>query len=211
MPAIVICVATDLEGGELFGVGSVAGTSIEVIRTGVGPVNAAIALTRYLAHESASLVVSCGVGGGYPSSELALEDVVCAETEYYADLGAESPGGFIDMKIMGFPVVGEHFNRLPLDRFPAPRSVPFTTRSACTGTAFAAHAIEQRCGGSVESMEGAAIVHTALAHGLPVGEIRGISNPVGGRDRASWRLSEAAAAARTMLLQWIEEGELGLH
>ena len=205
MPVIVICVATDLEGGELFGVGSVAGTSIEVIRTGVGPVNAALELTRYLARERVALVVSCGVGGAYPGSGLEPVDVVCAETEYYADLGAESPDGFLDMKAMGFTVVGEHFNRLPLDTFPSPRRVPFVTRSTCTGTSSGAHAIEQRSGGAVESMEGAAVVHTALAHELPVAEIRGISNPVGDRDRTGWRLSEAAAAARTMLLQWIEE------
>ena len=61
-----------------------------------------------------------------------------------------------------------------------------------------------RTGGAVESMEGAAIVHTAIAYSLPVAEIRGISNAVGDRDRSKWRLHEAARAAGSELAQWLE-------
>ena len=52
-------------------------------------------------------------------------------------------------------------------------------------------------------MEGAAIAHVARLHGVPVGEVRGISNMVTNRDSKSWRLKEAAAAAQTALLEWI--------
>jgi futalosine hydrolase len=55
-------------------------------------------------------------------------------------------------------------------------------------------------------MEGAAIVHVARLSGVPVGEVRGISNLVGRRDRASWRLGEAALRARQALIGWIEAG-----
>ena len=33
-----------------------------------------------------------------------------------------------------------------------------------------------------------------------------IANPVGNRDRANWRLHEAAKAAREAVIQWIESG-----
>jgi hypothetical protein len=36
-----------------------------------------------------------------------------------------------------------------------------------------------------------------------VGEIRGISNLVGNRDRSAWRVKEAALAAQEGLLTWI--------
>jgi futalosine hydrolase len=55
-------------------------------------------------------------------------------------------------------------------------------------------------------MEGAAIVHVARLLRVPVGEIRGISNIAGLRDRDSWRIEDAAAAARAALLAWIEAG-----
>ena len=130
--------------------------------------------------------------------------MVCAESEYYADLGADSPEGFRDMETLGFPVVDGQFNRLPLGLFPAPKQAPFVTRTTCTGRLEDALEIERRTGGAVESMEGAAVVHVALAYGIPVGEVRGISNMVGNRDRAGWRIEHAARAAGEALVAWIE-------
>lgn len=206
MPDVLICVAVETEARDLAGFGSISGTSLEVLTTGVGPVNAAVALTRFLAHHSVGTVISLGIGGAYPRSGLHVGMVACAASEIYADLGADSPLGFLDMEALGFPVVGEHFNRLPLDFFPTSTRLPFVTRTTCTGRASDAQAICTRTGGAVESMEGAAIVHAALAHGVPVAEVRGISNIVGDRDRGAWRISEATRAACDALVHWIEEG-----
>jgi futalosine hydrolase len=52
-------------------------------------------------------------------------------------------------------------------------------------------------------MEGAAAVQIASRYGIPIGEIRGISNFTGKRDRGSWRVKEAAAAAQEALLAWL--------
>jgi futalosine hydrolase len=204
---VVVCVSTALEG-EGFP-RSIGGTAITVVRTGVGPVNAAFALTRRLGESHPRAVIACGVGGAYAASGLAIGDVVSADSETYGDLGATSPEGFLDMQALGFPVVDRQpplFNRLPLDLFPTARRVPFVTCSTCTGTDEDARAIVARTGGAVESMEGAAIVHVARLSHVPVGEIRGISNIAGRRDRATWRLQDAAAAARRTLIAWIEAG-----
>ena len=133
MPKVVVCIATELEGRYLPSFPDIEGCSVAIVQTGVGPVNAAMALTRFLSHHEVGLVVSIGVGGAYPGSGLEIGDVVCAESEYYADLGADSPEGFLDMKALGFAVVGEYYNRLPLDRFPTPRRARFVTRATCTG------------------------------------------------------------------------------
>ena len=208
MPDILICVSTAVEGDEL--PADVAGKKLAVVETGVGPVNAAFALTRTLHTQRPRAIIVCGVGGAYAGAGLAIGDVVCAESETYGDLGAESPDGFLDMQAIGFPVIdGDSplFNRLPLDLFPAARRVPFVTCSTCTGTETQAAVIAARTGGAVESMEGAAIVHVARRMGVPVGEIRGISNLVGARDRAAWRVPAAAAAAREALITWFEAWE----
>ena len=81
--------------------------------------------------------------------------------------------------------------------------MPFVTLNTCTGTDDDARAIEQRTGGAIENMEGAAIAHVAALSGTPVGEIRGISNMVGPRDKSMWRVKEAAAAVQEALLEWI--------
>jgi futalosine hydrolase len=154
--------------------------------------------------------VACGIGGAYRGSGLEVGDVVCAESETYGDLGAESDEGFLDMQKLGFPVIESKpplFNRLPLDLFPTKRRVPFVTCSTCTGNDAKAAALAARTGGAVESMEGAAIVHVARLMGVKVGEVRGISNNVGDRNRARWRVRESAAAARAALVEWIEAGE----
>jgi futalosine hydrolase len=210
---LVICFATPVEGERLVRVlggarGRVSGREVVLLRTGVGPVNAAHALTLLLARERARAVVACGVGGAYPGT-LGVLDVACAETETYADLGATSAAGFLDMEKLGFPVIERDpplFNRLPLSIFPAGRRAGFATRTTCTGTDAEAREIAARTGAALESMEGAAIVHVCLRLGVPVGEIRAVSNAVGNRDRAAWRVREAAAAAQEALLRWIEEG-----
>ena len=202
-----VCFSTDLEGDGL--PTSVGGRSVALIRTGVGPVNAAFALTRFLSRHEANVVIGCGIGGAYPGSDLEPGIAVCAESETYGDLGADSPEGFLDMRALGFPVIaGDEpiFNQMPLDVFPAARRLPFVTCATCTGTDAAARALVARTGGAVESMEGAAIVHVARLMSVKVGEVRGISNAVGKRDRGAWRIREAAAAARASLIEWMEEG-----
>jgi futalosine hydrolase len=193
-------VATELEGALLR-------PHVPVVCTGVGAVNAAYALTRFLDREPVEAVVVCGIAGAYPASGIPVGSVVCAESECYGDLGADSPGGFLDMQALGFPVVGGRnplYNTLPMQIFPATRRARLVTMNTCTGNDAAARAIEARTGGAVESMEGAAIAHVAALAGIPVGEIRGISNMAGNRDRSTWRVKEAAAAAQETLLLWLK-------
>jgi len=207
MADLVVCFSTEMEASGF--PSEVGGRAIARIVTGVGPVNAAFGLTKFLSENTVRGVVVCGVGGAYPGSGLNVGDVVCADFETYGDLGADSPDGFLDMQALRFPVIpGEQplFNRLPLDLFPAKRRVPFVTCTTCTGTAAQAEILVRRTGGAVESMEGAAIVHVARLMGAPVGEVRGISNTVGNRDRGAWRLKDAAAGARTTLVEAIEMG-----
>jgi futalosine hydrolase len=188
---LVVCVATELEGALLR-------PHVPVITTGVGAVNAAYALTRYLDREPVEAIVVCGIAGAYLGSGIAVGSVICAESECYGDLGAASPDGFLDMEALGFPIIP-----LTMQLFPAPRRARFVTMNTCSGTDEAARVIEARTGGAVESMEGAAIAHVTALAGIPVGEIRGISNMVGNRERGAWRVKEAAVAAQEALLEWI--------
>lgn len=204
---LLLCVATAFEGALLRERLDGSHRPIAIVRTGVGPVNAAHAVTLFLAQTDVRAIVVCGVGGAYPASGLQIGDVVCAATECYGDLGATSPSGFLDMKALGFPIVEGPpplFNDLPMQVFPVDRRVPFVTVTSCTGTDRAARDIEMRTAGAVESMEGAAIAHVAHLHGVPVGEVRGISNVVTDRDTKTWKLMEAAVAAQEAVLSWID-------
>ena len=196
---LIVCVATEMEGALLR-------PHLPVVATGVGAVNAACALTRFLEREGARRVIVCGIGGAYPKSDLRIGEAVWASSECYGDLGALSPGGFLDMRAMGFPLIAgaeNVYNSLPLDIVPSPHAVPFATVNTCTGEDSAAAAMAQRTGAAVENMEGAAIAHIARLYGIPCGEVRGISNLTGNRDRAAWKVKEASAAAQEALLSFI--------
>src|SRR5580704_8045921 len=109
---------------------------VPVVCTGVGAVNAAYALTRFLDREPVKGVVVCGIAGAYPGAGLPVGSVVCADCECYGDLGADSPGGFLDMQALGFPVVqgaSPLYNVLPMQIFPALRRARFITMNTCTG------------------------------------------------------------------------------
>jgi futalosine hydrolase len=202
---LLVCFATDIEGAVLKEC-LAERQSLAVIRTGVGPVNAAHAVTLFLARERVGGIVVCGVGGAYPRCGLDVGDVACAETECYGDLGVVTPEGFLDMEALGFPVVESPirlYNVIPMQLFPARRQAGFVTVTALTGTDEGARAIEGRTGGAIENMEGAAVAHVAHLHSVPVGEVRGVSNMVGNRDTRAWRIKDAAIAAQETLCSWI--------
>ena len=201
---LVVCTATELEC-------SLLRPHVAVVCTGVGAVNAACALTRFLEREGAARVIVCGIGGAYPGSGLAVGSVAWAASECYGDLGAASADGFLDMRSLGFPVIAGAdpiYNIMPLQLHSGRARVPFVTVNTCTGDNASAFALAARTGAAVESMEGAAIAHVARLYGIPAGEVRGISNPVGNRDRAAWRVKEAAIAAQEALLTAWSRGEL---
>ncbi|MEX5635967.1 futalosine hydrolase [Parafrankia sp. FMc2] len=69
--------------------------------------------------------------------------------------------------------------------------------STVTGTERRAAALTSRLDPVAEAMEGYAVGVAAGAFGVPVTEIRAISNLVGRRDRASWNMQSALGSLRT--------------
>ncbi len=166
------------------------------IVTGVGQVNMAHALTLAIEQERPKSIVIVGIGGAYPDCGLPICDVVCAASEAFGDLGVETPSGFLELK----EFVQTTY---PLQIFPASRRARFVTVSTCTGTDDLTRCIQERTQGEVENMEGAAAAQIAARYGIPMGEVRGISNMTGRRDRATWKIPEAARAAQEALLSWL--------
>lgn len=202
---VLLAVATALEGA-LLSERLADRQDVKVVVTGVGPVNAAHAVTLAIVRDKPSAIVVCGIAGAYPGSGLRIGDVASAASECYGDLGAGSPSGFLDMSAIGFPVIEGPppiYNELPMQVFPSANCVRFVTVSTCTGTDEAARSIEARTHGAIENMEGAAVAHVAQLHGVPVGEVRAVSNMVTNRDTKTWRVKEAAIAAQEAVLAWI--------
>lgn len=81
---------------------------------------------------------------------------------------------------------------------------PFVTLSAVTGTSERAGVLQKRYGAVCENMEGAAVAHVCLMHGVPFIEVRGISNIVKDRDKRRWNIRKAAGNCQWAVMHLIE-------
>jgi futalosine hydrolase len=174
---------------------------IDVLAAGVGPAAAAagtaVALASVPGHV---LVVSAGIGGGF-APHAAPGGAAVASALFAADLGAESPEGFLDVAELGFgrarfEATGSEEVAAALRAAGLDTAVgPILTVSTTTGSAERAAELTKRHPEAVaEAMEGFGVAEAAARFGLPVLELRTVSNAVGPRDRAAWRIGEALAA-----------------
>ena len=140
------------------------------------------------------LVLSTGIGGGF--APMGIGDIAVASTIVFADLGAESPDGFLPLDLgrrRRYPV--EPKLAVELADRSGGRLGTIVTVATVTGTAQTADDLLERYPDAVaEAMEGAGVAAAARVHGVAFGEIRAISNPVGPRDRDAWRIPEALDA-----------------
>jgi futalosine hydrolase len=192
--SLLVVTAVEAERDAILAaVGPDAGT---VLAGGVGPAASAAAASAALAVGEYDLVISAGIGGGF--APLAVGDIAVASTTAFADLGAETATGFTSVSALGFgtdryPVAPQLAGEL-VERTGG-RSGTVLTVATVTGTAASAAELQARFPDAVaEGMEGAGVAAAAAWHGIAFAEIRAISNAVGPRDRAAWRIPDALTA-----------------
>jgi futalosine hydrolase len=173
----------------------------DIIVGGVGPAAAAASTAIALSEASYRYVLCMGIGGSY-REPVQFDAVVIADELIAADLGAESPEGFIRLDELGFgetliPVDPELANLVATTLRQANMQVTtgsILTVSTATGTEETAAQLKERFPqASAEGMEGYGVAVAAQKYQIPFIEIRTISNKVGLRDRAAWKIKEALA------------------
>jgi futalosine hydrolase len=204
-PKLLICAATERELAA-FGVPSIG---MELLVTGVGIPLALARTLEVLGRVRPARVLNIGIAGAYPGSGLAIGDLMMGLSEVYGDIGFELP------ETPGFRFVGEtewgKFYREPLwlsqfAEFAGLPVRPGCTVNSCTGTEKTGRLRETLFGAGFETMEGAAIAQAGAMLGIPVCEIRAISNFASRRDMrpeniglALHRLSEYFKISREKL------------
>jgi futalosine hydrolase len=178
-------------------------TEITVTPVGVGPAAAAAGTARLLARAEAAgtpyrAVICAGIAGGVPA-RAPIGATVLATRSIAADLGAETPQGFIPIEDLGFGTSAIEADKALLASLRAalPDAVAgdILTLATVTGTAETAARLSTRFpDAAAEAMEGHGAAEAARQAGVPFTELRTISNPIGPRDRKAWRLSEALSA-----------------
>jgi futalosine hydrolase len=158
--------------------------SVELLVTGIGPVEAAARVALALARQRYDLVINAGIAGTYEGEGRIGEAVVVAEDRFEIDRETGTPLELPDSidiadRVRSDPAI---VDRMEARGFRAVRGI---TVSRVTETDATAERLRAR-GGQVESMEGFAVLRAAELAGVRAVEVRGISNYAGARASASW-------------------------
>ncbi len=206
--------------------GTIHDKPVAYIISGIGKTNASRGTAILIEQFSPRVIVHLGVGGAYSSSYLRTGDIAIAEKEIYGDEGVLLKDGFHSTEMIGIPFLvkgrKKFFNEFPLDKtlfrtairtshvihqasHITVKSGPFLTLSTCTGTLKRAKELERTFHAICENMEGAAVAHVCVSCGIPMVEIRGISNMVGERNKKKWDVNLAAENCQRLVMGLLKE------
>jgi futalosine hydrolase len=183
-------------------------SDVEVLLTGVGPVEAACSIAHALAQRRYGLVVNAGLAGGFDGAvdigqavavsdetlELGLESghpIVLPDGQQVVDKARSDPHLVAAMAQRGYAIV---------------RGITVARVTSSEETA----ARLARLGAQVETMEGFAVLRAAQRAAVPAIELRGISNRVGARERSGWDFQRGTAALERALetfFAFVDEAE----
>jgi futalosine hydrolase len=167
-------------------------------------------LMPLLASERPSALVSIGIAGAYAGSRLSIGDLVAGESELFGDLGMETTGPEVFLPIAGFDWSDALYARpLPLSLEPLGTATSLKrargcTVNACTGTAATGARRRSLTGADFETMEGAAVALAGVELGIPVAEVRAISNIAADRDMRPENIGLALRALGGFVSAWLE-------
>lgn len=196
---ILLIAATEAEIAPFLRLPDTQRRRFDTLITGVGMVATAYAVGRRLANSSYRLLLNAGIAGSFDRS-IALGDVVCIAQDTLAELGAEDGERFIDSESMNLaPHTYHHDPGFTASLISNLRPCRGITVNTVHGYPPSIDAVVRRLQPETESMEGAAVFHAAQQAGLPVIQVRAVSNYVERRDRSSWEV----ALAIDNLNQWL--------
>jgi len=212
---ILIMTAVEVEREAVLR-GLAGANGFDVALAGVGPASAAARTAKAIGDRMAAgtngvagtegaeyrLVISAGIGGGF-ADRAEIGSVVVADAIIAPDLGAETQEGYRSVDELGFGSSRIDVDCGLVDRVAegiagaglAVTTGPVLTVTTVTGSAETAAALVERVpSAAAEAMEGYGVAMAASLYGLPALEVRAISNAVGPRDRAAWRIKDALQA-----------------
>lgn len=202
--------------------------------TGVGPVNAGIALGRALAHcPQCTGMVNIGLAGSFDLTIAPLGSTMVVREEIWPEYGLADEHG-VDAAALGFPLwcgpSGPHdtggqkgqnaqekqtvIDRLSLCVQPhlmglasvqhLPQGIALTVAGVSNSVARAAR-LQQRYAPLVENMEGFAVALACARQGLPLLELRTISNVVGSRQAKDRDFPLAFTALQDFFMPYVQK------
>ncbi|HEY4433294.1 MAG TPA: futalosine hydrolase [Candidatus Cybelea sp.] len=176
---------------------------VDRLVSGVGPVEAASAVSTALATGRYSLVVNAGIAGAFDGAAAVGDGVVVSEERM--ELRLESGEAFSlprgECPVESARSDASLVTRLQAAGFAALRGI---TVSRVTSSEATAQRLAQTLGAQVESMEGFAVLRAAQRAGVAAIEVRGISNRCGARERSGWNFAAGVAGLQNVTAAMLE-------
>ena len=184
---------------------------VQFHQSGVGMLATAVSLTRLILEEKPNLIIQAGIAGSFDTS-LALGKVVLIKEESLADMGVEEDGKWKDI----FDLKLEKSSYPPFERrkLPNPWLSEFNLLQLPEVSAITINEIStnkeriqqlvKKYNPVTESMEGAALHYICRDATIPFIQIRAISNYIGERNKASWKIQEAITNLNQALLKYVD-------
>ena len=218
---VIITAATNLEldgcakkASQLF---KKSKLKISFHATGIGMLASGVKLTQLATSYQPDLIIQMGISGSYIKTE-PLGKIWVVTSETIADLGVREKGIFIDLfdsqlikeneapfkkrKLINQAV--KLFNVLKTDTAAAVTINEITTSPKRIKEIIEAH------NPVLESMEGAALHYVGSLTKTPFMQIRAVSNYVGERNKAKWKLKESIDQLEAYVLTYLATLENGL-
>jgi futalosine hydrolase len=175
---------------------------------GFGPVAAAARTAQLVAQLAPTRLVLIGIAGAYDTTAHPIGSALRFSRVAIDGVGVGEGTRFVGPPRLGFPQwpgseeVARVDDAIDLDVEPGEKpQLLLTTCAASDSREHAAERLARFPTALAEDMEGFAIAMVGRLHGLPVEIVRGISNRVGDRDPKSWRIPQALAEARRLLIE----------
>ncbi|MEZ6194116.1 MAG: futalosine hydrolase [Planctomycetota bacterium] len=168
---------------------------------GVGLAAAGARAAAAIARHRPRRVVLAGIAGSFDLARAPLGAVIRGLSAAVDGIGAGEGPGHVPLEAMGFeplPGLGRHPFCSP-GAAPGARRGPILSVTAASDAGLAAARRRRHPTALAEDMESWAVALAAREAGLPLLVLRAISNAVGDRDVAGWRVGEALARLRGLL------------
>ena len=205
----LVIAATEKEMTAFDAVDNIDKPLLDQLVSGVGPVETAFTVGRYLErhHRKIRSVVNFGIGGAYLAGGLnpaSLLDICLAAREVLGDFGISfgvdtEPFDEVDFPIRSSFELDKELLKVAAAALAAEsieaHVTTFVTVSAASGTRERGEQLGKRYQALCENMEGAAVARVCEAYDIPLLEVRAISNLVENRPGSPWKIDAACSRA----------------
>ena len=193
-----------------------AENEIDVLIAGIGTTFSTFHLTTTLQQNKYHLVINAGIAGSL-TNDLKIGEVVNVVTEEFADLGIENKEQFLTLFESGFM----NSNEFPFENGILKATASngnFNLKNVHAITANISHSdnssisvIKEKFSAQIESMEGAAIIYVCSWFGLPVYEIRAISNYINPQSYSAWDIPLALENLKKSIIGILNNVTIAIH